>query len=82
MVALKGVKDLGTEVMVLFNGNEWAEGEIVEAALGARDSFTYTIKYADNAKTVLTERKLYAEVADGHIVAGKALQLPLHELHA
>ena len=68
--------------MVLFNGNEWAEGEIVEAALGVRDTLTYTIKYADNAKTVLTERKLYAEVADGHIVAGKALQLPLHELHA
>ena len=39
-------------------------------------TFTYTIKYADNAKTVLTEKKLYAEVADS------ALQLPLHELHA
>ena len=30
-----------------------------------------TFEYVENAKTVLTEKKLYAEVADGHIVVGK-----------
>jgi hypothetical protein len=70
-VVLKGTKDVGTKVKVLFDEKKWYDGYIFAALVDTNHTFTYVIKYdKDTDTTEWTEQKFYKEIADGYAAVG------------